>query len=102
MEDNLKITIRIADLQPMMLNIPRVEEQANRTAEYNVNKLYVAWCERFKDKTPNEIMGMVAFRFAKLYQDLSDQINKTDEVLEKFEDALNDLLLETQGLKNEE
>lgn len=101
MEDNLKITIRIADLQPMMLNIPRAEEEVNRTAEYNVNKLFVAWSERFKDKTPIEIMGMVAFRFAKLYQDLSVQVNNTDEILDEFEQTLNNLLMESQGTKNE-
>ncbi len=102
MKDKLNITIRIADLPPMSLSILRAEEEVNRTAEYNVNKLFVAWSERFKDKTSNEIMGMVAFQFAKLYQNLAVQTNAMNELLENFEDDLNRLLLDVKADKAEE
>ena len=64
-----------------------------RNAEYNVNQLWSAWCQKFKDKTSNEVLGMVAFQFAKLYQTLANRENATNDILEKFEENLNEYLL---------
>ncbi len=93
MKDKLNITIRIADLAPIPLAIEMKDEEVIRNAEYNVNQLWSAWCQKFKDKTSNEVLGMVAFQFAKLYQTLSNRENETEEVLEKFEERLNQYIL---------
>lgn len=93
MKDKLNITIRIADLAPIPLAIEMKDEEVIRNAEYNVNQLWSAWCQKFKDKTSNEVLGMVAFQFAKLYQTLSNRENETEEVLEKFEEKLNQYIL---------
>ncbi len=93
MRDKLNITIRIADLAPIPLAIEMKDEEVIRNAEYNVNQLWSAWCQKFKDKTSNEVLGMVAFQFAKLYQTLSNRENATNDILEKFEEKLNEYLL---------
>jgi hypothetical protein len=43
-------------------------------------------------------MGMVAFRFAQLYQSLAEEVGETDLMLEDFENSLNSLLLTIQGI----
>ena len=96
MKDKLNITIRIADLAPMPLAIEMKDEEVIRTAEYNVNQLWSTWSQRFKDKSSKEVLGMVAFQFAKLYQTLSNRENDTDELLEKFEEKLNQIILNTE------
>ena len=93
MRDKLNITIRIADLAPIPLAIDMKDEEVIRNAEYNVNQLWSAWCQKFKDKTSNEVLGMVAIQFAKLYQNLANRENATNDILEKFEENLNEYLL---------
>ena len=93
MRDKLNITIRIADLAPIPLAIDMKDEEVIRNAEYNVNQLWSAWCQKFKDKTSNEVLGMVAIQFAKLYQTLANRENATNDILEKFEENLNEYLL---------
>ena len=99
MKDRRKITIEIANLPKMSLNIQVDEEETNRQAEKKINDLYKTWSERYNDKKPIEIMGMVAFRFAQLYQSLAEEVGETDLMLEDFENSLNDLLMTMQGIK---
>ncbi len=96
MKDKLNITIRIAGLAPIPLSINMKDEEIIRSAEYNVNQLWSAWSQRFKDKSSSEILAMVAFQFAKLYLTLSAQEKETDEVLCEFEKELDDILLKVQ------
>ncbi|MEE0974596.1 MAG: cell division protein ZapA [Muribaculaceae bacterium] len=98
MKDRRKITIQIANLPKMSLNIQVDEEETNRQAEKKINDLYKTWSERYNDKEPIEIMGMVAFRFAQLYQSLAEEVGETDLMLEDFENSLNSLLLTIQGI----
>ncbi len=96
MKDKLNITIRIAGLAPIPLSINIKDEELIRSAEYNVNLLWTAWSQRFKDKSSSEILAMVAFQFAKLYLTLSAQEKATDEVLSEFEKELDNILLNVQ------
>lgn len=93
MTDKLNITIRIAGLAPFPLSINRADEELIRNAEYNVNELWRKWCGRFKDRTPQEVMGMVAFQFAKLYFMISAQAASMEEILSDFEKELDNILL---------
>ncbi|MBR5898948.1 MAG: cell division protein ZapA [Muribaculaceae bacterium] len=99
MKDKRKITIEIANLPKMSLFIPVDEEETNRKAEKKINELYKTWSEKYNDKKPIEIMGMVAFRFAQLYQSLAEEVGETDLMLEDFENNLNELLMAMQGIK---
>ena len=55
MTDKLNITIRIAGQKPMTLSIDREYEETARNAEYQVNRLFGLWSERFRDKSPMEV-----------------------------------------------
>lgn len=98
MKDKLNITIRIAELPPFALQINRSEEEVIRNAEYNVNKLWRAWRQRFADKSSTEVLGMVAFQFAKLFTVLNRQADETAAVLDSFERQLDALLLDIDAL----
>lgn len=99
MKDKLNITIRIAELPPFALQIDRKEEEVIRNAEYNVNKLWRTWRQRFADKSSTEVLGMVAFQFAKLFTVLNRQADETTAVLERFERQLDNLLLDIDALR---
>jgi len=98
MKDKLNITIRIAELPPFALQIDRREEEIIRNAEYNVNKLWRTWRQRFTDKSSTELLGMVAFQFAKLFTVLNRQADETVAVLDRFERQLDSLLLDIDAL----
>ncbi len=91
MKDKLNITIRIADQPPIPLTINREEEEIIRQAESNVNRLWSNWSERFKT-TPESLLAMVAFQFAKLHAVQSAELSRTAEVLKGFDAELDDLL----------
>ena len=93
MNDNLNITIRIANQAPMHLSIKRPDEEVMRTAEYNVNKLWNSWTAKYKSKTPAEVLAMVAFRFAELYFRQAQSLASASEELERFDKELSRLLL---------
>ncbi len=92
----LNITIRIADQAPMPLYINRDDEEVIRTAEYNVNRLWNLWSTKHKTKSSNEVLAMVAFRFAELYFRLNNTATVTTAMLENFEKGLDDILLEME------
>lgn len=99
-KDKFNITIRLADLPPIPLQIRRDEEPIVRTAEYNVNRLWQSWIQRFSDKSAYEVLAMVAFQFAKAYVTLNNQSERTQTMLDDFEKSLDDILLtmrETSG-----
>lgn len=92
-KDKFNITIRLAELPPIPLQIQRSEEAIIRTAEYNVNKLWKSWVQRFSDKSAYEVLAMVAFQFAKAYVTLNNQAEQTQATITNFEQMLDKLLL---------
>lgn len=92
MADKLNITIRIAHLAPIALQIRRHDEPVVRTAEYNVNKLFNEWSTRFTDRTPQEVLAMVAFQFAKAFVTLNNSAESSENALESLETELDRLL----------
>ena len=99
MKDRLNITIRIADQPPIALsNISPQEEEAAREAEYNINRLWNLWSRKFSDKTPNQVLAMVAFRFAQLYFTQQHNVADVDKELENFNSQLDELLAGLPGV----
>lgn len=94
-KDKFNITIRLAELPPIPLQIKREDEPIVRTAEYNVNQLWKSWVQRFSDKSAYEVLAMVAFQFAKAYVTLNNQAERTTAVINDFERTLDRLLLAT-------
>ena len=51
MNDKLRVTIKIADVEPIHFEIDRDEEIVYRKAEYHVNKLWSEWRQANKNKS---------------------------------------------------
>lgn len=96
MKDKLNITIRIANLTPMALQINREDEPVIRTAEYNVNTLFKEWSQRFAGKSRVEVLAMVAFQFAKAFVTLNNANESADRLLADFESQLDRLLTDNR------
>ncbi len=91
-EDKLNITIRIAGQNPVALKINRADEERVRNAEYQVNRLWSRWLQRFPDKTSTEVLAMVAYQFAELYFNANRVSEEANTVLERFETELDKML----------
>jgi len=94
MNDKQNITIRIANQAPIPLSINREDEEMIRTAEYNVNRLWNSWSNRYKSKSPSEVLAMVAFRFAELFFAQNGAVKDAQEMFESFEARLDEILLD--------
>ena len=93
-DNNLNILIRIADVEPIALTIPRNEEASYREAEKLVNTLWNKWINRFDgDNSSQRVMAMVAFQFARLYSKSYNQNVAVNKFLTDFEQQLNDVVV---------
>ena len=95
--DKLNITIRIAGQKPVALKINRADEERVRNAEYQVNRLWSHWLERFPEKNSTEVLAMVAYQFAELYFAANAVSGETGKVLEGFEKDLDRMLHGIEG-----
>lgn len=90
----LNILIRIADVEPIALTIPRDEENNYREAEKLVNTLWNKWEDRFEGENSSQsVMAMVAFQFARLYSKAYNQNVAVNNFLTAFEQQLNDVVV---------
>lgn len=93
MKDEFVINIKIADAPPISIKIHRQEEAQVRAVEYNINKLWSSWRERYRDKSSEEVLAMVTFQFAKKFFALAEVEPKLNEALREFEDNLDRILI---------
>lgn len=94
MSDKQNITISIANQAPIPLSINRNDEEIFRQAEYSVNRLWLSWCNRYKTKSPSEVLAMVAFRFAELFYRTEANAQEAQDSMAAFEARLNEILLD--------
>lgn len=94
MDDKLNITIRIAGQKPFALQVLRADEEIARTAEYQANRLFGLWSDRFRDRSQMEVMAMVAYRFAELFYRQNTAANAAEELIDSFEEQLDRILLD--------
>lgn len=95
MKDKLDINLRIADVA-LSLTINRDEEELLREVAKEVNHVYKAYRERFAGSSPQEVLAKVTLLFARGYLTLTSQAKQLDELLERFDNDLDDLLLKQQ------
>lgn len=93
MKEEFVINIKIADAAPISIRIHRDEEAEVRAVEYNINKLWAGWRERFRDKSSEEVLAMVTFQFAKKFFALAELEPKLNNTLRQFEDNLDKILV---------
>ncbi|MBE6318901.1 MAG: cell division protein ZapA [Bacteroidales bacterium] len=97
MDDKKQIDVRIADFAPIPILVSEYEVEAVHAAEDNVTHLWKVWKKRYgKEKSPIEIMAMVAFQFAKLYYTKEELESDMIKILTDFEKALDSHLLKTE------
>ena len=88
------IWIAIADLKPIPLSIVRDDEPSYREAEKMVNTLWQKWLPRFKDSSSEkEIMGRIAFQFARLYAQAYRENANVAAFLKDLEKSLDDIVV---------
>lgn len=95
MKDKLDINLRVADTS-LSLNIKYQEEELLRRAAKEVNHAWSVWRndERFRRKTPHEVLAMVTLLFAKGYLSLESKTAELNSLLHDFEEELDRLLAE--------
>ncbi len=91
-EDKFNITIRIAGQNPIALQINRGDEERVRNSEYQVNRLWGRWRERFPEKNSMEVLAMVAYQFADLFFKTSQTADEANTMLGDFEKDLDKML----------
>ena len=94
MADNNKtrIWIQLADAaNPIALSINPGEEENYRKAEELVNTLWKKWMTRFNG-TSEDVLGRVAFQFARLYLEAYGENRKVNEFLTDLDKQLDTLL----------
>lgn len=94
MNKKLRVTIKIADAEPIHFEIDRDEEIVYRKAEFHVNKLWADWRQAHKNKSSQDVLARVALAFAELYYRKSDELENQARLIDSFEKQLDDLLLE--------
>ena len=93
MNDKLRVTIKIADVEPIHFEIDRDEEIVYRKAEFHVNKLGADWRQAVKNKSSQDVLARGALAFAELYYRKSDELDSQARMIDNFEKQLDDLLL---------
>lgn len=96
MNDKLRVTIKIADAEPIHFEIDRDEEIVYRKAEFHVNKLWADWRQAHKNKSSQDVLARVALAFAELYYRKSDELENQARMIDNFEKQLDDLLLKVE------
>ncbi|MBR3452562.1 MAG: cell division protein ZapA [Muribaculaceae bacterium] len=94
MADNnkVKIWIQLADAEnPIALSISPEDEENYRKAEELVNTLWKKWMERFNG-TSNDVLGRVAFQFARLYLEAYGENRQVNDFLTNMDQTLETLV----------
>lgn len=82
--DNIKMEINIGG-ERLSLVVPFLSQNAVRDTERRVQDLFQSWSARFPDKTPPEILAMVAYRFAYIYGEIEEQTSRALALAEETE-----------------
>ena len=87
-----KIWIQLADAaNPIALSINSGEEENYRKAEELVNTLWKKWMTRFNG-TSADVLGRVAFQFARLYLEAYGENRQVNDFLNDLEQQLDALV----------
>lgn len=91
-EETFRVTIHIADTEPVQFPIKRSEELIYRKAEYHVNKLWKEWSKSDPKRSTADILARVALAFAELYYRKTNQLEEQHRMIDDFERQLDQLL----------
>ncbi len=94
MADKQHITVKIAGLSPLHMDIVPDQEEAIRKAEVALNYLWERWKLRFPTKAPQELMTLIAFHFARNFEMLNLSAERMEGCLRDAEAELDAILTE--------
>lgn len=92
MKEIKNISIVIAG-HSFVLDIPRDQEALVKKAERNFNKVWAKWCDDFSNLSPEEVLAMVAFQYARYYYSISHTVESNEKAIKDFENKLDEILL---------
>ncbi|MBD5198488.1 MAG: cell division protein ZapA [Bacteroidales bacterium] len=95
-EKKQHITVRIADLLPLHMDISPEQEEAIRKAEVSLNYLWERWKLRFPTKAPQELMTLIAFHFARNFETLNLAMERMEGTLKDADAGLDAILTEME------
>lgn len=90
--EDFRITVRIADTEPIRFEIKRSEERIYRMAEYHVNKLCADWADADPMRSTADHLARVAMAFAELYYRKTAMLTRQQQMINDFEQELDRLL----------
>ena len=96
MAEKQHITVRIADLLQIHMDIVTDQEEAIRKAEVALNYLWERWKLRFPTKAPQELMTLIAFHFARNFETLNLAMERMEGHLKEADGELDGILTEME------
>lgn len=89
--EDVKMEIIIAGEQ-IMLTVPYSRQEAVRSTESSVNKLFNDWRIRFPRKNPKELLAMIAYQYASFYDELRERYATVSMQAQEIDRKLSELL----------
>lgn len=93
MNDILKIELKIADAEPISLDIERSEERVFRKAAELINESWADLRQTFKNKSSHDVLALTALAVAELYYRRSGEMEAQSKFIDDFEKQLDQMLL---------
>lgn len=90
------ITISIADVPRIDMSIEPSREALIRKIEDDVNKMWRAFTKKYPSKTSHEIMAMCAVRYAQVYYEHINELEKNESALAEALSAMDKILLDVK------
>lgn len=92
-KEQLNITVKIADTEPIHFTVARKEEVIYRKAEYHVNQLWKKWAASGRHQSA-DVLARVALAFAELYYRKADALEKQAAMIDTLETELDAIIAE--------
>jgi hypothetical protein len=96
-KETQQFTAKIADVPSIRFNIRPEEELIYRKACYYINDLWKKFRAQEPDGDSHVALAKVALAFAELYHRKDAQLEQHDNMLDKFEKELDNILLNTNN-----
>lgn len=92
MAEKLHISVKIADLAPIHMDVEPDQEEAIRKAASDLNFVLDRWKQRFPSKSPQELMTLIAFHFARNFEKLNLASERMENIIKDADAELDAIL----------
>lgn len=95
--EKLTMNINIAG-ETLALTVPYEQQEHVRATEKAVDNLFKEWSERFRNKSPQFILAMIAYQYASHFLSVCDVHESAIKVLEELEEQIDDAMMQPKVL----